>query len=149
VCQHPRPDIKQQVLRTVDAAKGAAKLMNHFTQSPGECLVVTDGERRVTWVNEAFSLMCGYSLQELKGKSPGRLLGGSMTDPTSSQRIREALNSAQLITEEILNYRKSGRPYWVRLTICPIVNTANKVCGFIALGRENPSRALPARYPAL
>jgi PAS domain S-box-containing protein len=139
----PRSGIKQEVLRAVDTSKGAADLMAQFARLANHCLVITDSERRLTWANDVFSLMCGYSPSELKGNNPGRLLQGELTDSASTKRIRRALDKLQVVSEELVNYHKNGRPYWVRLTISPVIDAEGKARGFFALGNEIKDRRIP------
>ncbi|MEN2993700.1 MAG: PAS domain-containing protein, partial [Bacteroidia bacterium] len=95
-------------------------------------VVITDAQGKIVWVNRGFERISGYTLQEVRGKVPGRLLQGPDTDPATVQRIREKLQRKEPFTEEILNYTKDGRPYWLRLYITPLTNEMNEVTHFIA-----------------
>ncbi len=57
-----------------------------------EPFVMTGPDRLVQWVNPAFVEMCGYSLEELKGKSLGPILQGEKTDPVIAARMRQAVH---------------------------------------------------------
>ncbi|MCS7161910.1 MAG: PAS domain-containing protein [Bacteroidia bacterium] len=96
-------------------------------------VIITDVRGQILWVNRGFERISGYTLQEVKGKIPGRLLQGPDTDPATVQRIREKLQRKEPFTEEILNYTKDGRPYWLRLYITPLTNEMNEVTHFIAI----------------
>jgi PAS domain S-box-containing protein len=139
----PSPSVKAELLRSIDALSGVEAFMGQFVADPKECIVVTDTNSHITWANAAFSKMCGYSLDELKGRRPGQLLHGPRTSPWVLRRLRKAIRSRKVRTEEVINYHKDGHPYWVRLTICPIVGTEGKACGFISLEKELVSKPLP------
>jgi PAS domain S-box-containing protein len=139
----PSPDVKAQLLRLIDVFSGLEGFMAQFVRNPNDCVVVTDTDSHITWANAAFSKMCGYSLDELKGKRPGQLLHGPRTSARVLRRLRKAIRLGKRRTEEVVNYHKDGHPYWVRLTISPIVDTEGKACGFISVERELASKSVP------
>ena len=69
----------------------------------------------------------------MKGKVPGRLLQGPDTDPATVTRIREKLRRKEPFVEEILNYARDGRPYWLRLYITPLFDELNRLTHFMAI----------------
>jgi len=85
-----------------------------------ESIIVTDSEGRTTWVNKAFSEMTGYTEEDMIGKKPGYFLQGPDTDPETIRKISIAVSKREPVQYEILNYTKSGDPYWISLSISPI-----------------------------
>jgi PAS domain S-box-containing protein len=136
----PSPSVKAQLLRSIDAFSSLETFMGQFATTSNDCIVVTDTDSHITWANAAFSRMCGYDLGELKGKRPGQLLHGPRTSARVLRRLRKAIRSRKVRTEELINYHKNGHPYWVRLTICPIVDTEGKARGFISVEKELVSK---------
>lgn len=67
--------------------------------------VETDVHGRLTKVDEAFTLMCGYSPEELIGKKPGSILQGAGTDPKKIDEMRAAIKTRRPCTVKIVNYR--------------------------------------------
>ncbi|UTV26743.1 hybrid sensor histidine kinase/response regulator [Photobacterium atrarenae] len=110
-----------------------------------DAIVITDAEGRITWVNSAFEQLSGYSLVELLGQTPGRLLQGEQTDPQAVKAIRQSLASNQPIRVEILNYHKCGASYWVELDISPVFNEQGGVERLIAVQRDVTERLGVAR----
>ena len=96
-------------------------------------VVITDPDEKVLWVNEGFTRITGYSLDEIEGKVPGRLLQGPQTDPETVQTIREALEKRKSYSVDIINYRKNGQPYWVRISCNPWTNEQGEIIGYIAI----------------
>lgn len=102
-------------------------------------------DSRITWVNAAFSKMCGYSLGELQGRKPAQLLHGPRTSARALRRLGQAIRSLKVRTEDVINYHKDGHPYWVRMTISPVVDTNGDARGFISIERELVSKPPPRR----
>ena len=93
-------------------------------------------DRLVQWVNPAFIEMCGYSLDELRGKSLGPILQGEKTDRETAARMRRAVHEYQPCRETILNYHKNGDSYWVEIAITPILDDAGEPLWLVARERE-------------
>ena len=96
-------------------------------------VVTTDARRRITWVNEGFTRITGYTLQEVIGKSPGAVLQCAATDRETVREIREALDRVEPFRGQIRNLGKSGREYWLDMDIQPRLNEAGELLGFMAI----------------
>ena len=105
-------------------------------QTEPDSVVVTNPDERVQWVNPAFTAMCGYSLDELKGRKAGHLLQGRDTDPAAVQRIRESLRARRPCREALVNYHKNGTPYRVDVAITPILDDEGQPLWFVARERK-------------
>ncbi|MBV6644667.1 MAG: PAS domain-containing protein [Cyclobacteriaceae bacterium] len=99
-------------------------------------IVVTDKSGVIEWVNESFTKTTEYTLAEAVGKKPGRLLQGKETSPKDVLTLREKLGSQQPFSHRILNYSKSGRKYWLHLSITPIFNDLGELVNFLAIQSE-------------
>jgi PAS domain S-box-containing protein len=98
--------------------------------------VAADARGRVEWVNPAFTALCGYSLDEIKGRKPGEFLQGPATDRHAVQRIRAALQTRQPCRETLANYHKDGTRYHVDIAITPIVDDDGEPLWFVARERK-------------
>ncbi len=105
-----------------------------------EGMVMCGPDRVVQWVNPAFSEMCGYSLEELRGKNLGPILQGEKTDREAAARMRSAVYEYRPCSETILNYHKNGTPYWVEVAITPILDDAGQPLWLVARERELKDR---------
>lgn len=123
----PSADLKARILRTSVARP---------QQVTPEGFVMTGPDRLVEWVNPAFVAMCGYSLEELRGKKLGPILQGEMTDPAAVARMRSAMQEHRPCRETVVNYRKDGSPYRVDIAITPILDDAGEPLWFVARERE-------------
>ena len=94
---------------------------------------------KIIYVNEAFEKLTGYSADEALGETP-RFLQGELTSSESKARINLALKNKKSITETLLNYDKSGRPYWIEMNIIPLKNGFGEVTHFAAIERDVSER---------
>jgi len=133
----PPPQLKSRI---------SSLISTHPQESRSEGLVVCGPDGLVQWTNPAFSEMCGYSFDELRGKKLGPLLQGQDTDHETVARLRQAIQLHQACRETILNYHKNGTPYWVDLSIKPIQDDTGALLWFYARERELAANTTP---PAL
>ena len=117
-------------------ARIARLLPDHPQHAAPEGMVMSGPDGLVQWVNPAFSAMCGYSLDELRGKNLGPILQGAKTDRDTAERMRQAVHQYQPCRETILNYHKNGTPYWVEVAITPILDDAGQPLWMVARERE-------------
>lgn len=103
-------------------------------------VVITDKDGYVEWMNESFSQLCGYELEEVKGKKPGHFLQGPQSQPEAREHIRKMLQLKVDFSEEILNYHKSGVPYWVRMDISPVFDEQGQLVKFIGIETDITER---------
>lgn len=90
---------------------------------------------KIVYVNEAFTSLTGYTSQEVIGKTP-RLLQGDATDSSVREKIYSALNANEAVRETILNYSKTGEPYWLDMNIVPLKNAVGEITYFAAIERD-------------
>ena len=99
-------------------------------------VIITSAQGLIEWVNEGFERVTGYTLDEVRGRKPGSFLQGPETDPNTVKRLREAIAARRPITTEILNYTKTGVPYWLYLSITPVLNESGDLQKYIAIERD-------------
>jgi PAS domain S-box-containing protein len=121
-------DVTEEVCRREEVA-----MLSLVANETSNAVVITDGKGAVEYINRGFSQMTGYSLADIKGQIPGRILQGEATDPGTVARIRDCLARAEPFYEEILNYNRSGKPYWVAMSINPVFDESGRVNKFISV----------------
>ncbi|GAB4329730.1 MAG: hypothetical protein OHK0038_03890 [Flammeovirgaceae bacterium] len=116
------------------------KKLSLVASKTSNAVIISDKNGMIIWVNEGFTKITGYTLDEVKGKKPGHILQGKETSPEHVQKIREGIASKKSFTQEILNYTKQGVPYWLELNITPIFNDKNEITNFIAIESDITQR---------
>lgn len=96
-------------------------------------VIITDHQGYIEFVNEGFTHLTGYGQEEVIGKKPGPLLQGPLTSADTVARIRKQLREGIPFYEEILNYRKDGKNYWISLMINPVKNEAGYIERFVSI----------------
>ena len=109
--------------------------------STNNIVVIADAEGKIEWVNRAFTEITEYSFEEVIGKRPGSFLQGPDTDKKQvefmSKQLAQGLGFKDL---EIINYTKSGKPYWILIEVQPIRDESGKLRQFIAIESDTTER---------
>jgi PAS domain S-box-containing protein len=103
-------------------------------------VLITDASARVEWINEGYTRMTGYTLREVRGRRPGSFLHGPETDAEIVEEMRQSMRAGRSFTAEVVNYRKSGDPYWVSLEVQPMSDERGQVTGFMAIESDITER---------
>ena len=122
------------------ASNGALRLASQkserlaeIARRTGNAVVITDAKGCVEWVNEGFTRVSGYMLEEMIGKKPGDVLQGPNSDPDAAARMRESIHRGEPSSVEIINYAKNGREYLVAIEIEPLRDADGALTGFMAI----------------
>ena len=99
-------------------------------------VVIANAGGFIVWVNSAFTRMCGYNSDELLGRRPGHILSGQLSEKRPREVLNRAIQSQTPVLTRMVNYAKSGKPYWVEIHLEPIHNTNGHLTGFISVERD-------------
>lgn len=127
--------IEQQMATISQTANELRKLSLIATKSKSG-VIITDTYGRIEWVNDAFTKISGFHLDEIKGRKPKDFLQGQATNDNKRQLLSEALSKKEDIETVIVNYTKEGRPYYNQLEIISVFDDAGKHINFIALQKD-------------
>jgi PAS domain S-box-containing protein len=140
--------LNQAVLKEVETFKTFAqleqqkldlKILSLVASHTHNGVIITNAEEKIVWVNDAYTNISGYTFQESLNKVPGSFLQGNETDRLTKKRIRQHLNKKVPFSEEILNYSKTGKQYWIKLDITPIFEDGVHT-GFVAIQEDVTER---------
>ena len=111
-------------------------------------IIISDALQKdfpITYVNEAFEKLTGYSSEEVL-KHNCRFLQGKDSDENVIIEINKALSNNQPITVTILNYKKDGTAFYNQLTLNPIFNDKGVVTHILGLQSDVTEQEKATRY---
>ena len=91
------------------------------------------------YVNPAFELITGYSLEESVGRNCRFLQRGEDAQPGLTL-IREALREGRETRVTLRNYRKDGTLFWNELSLSPIRNHTGELTHFVGIQNDVTER---------
>lgn len=108
-------------------------LLAEVAKNTRNSVIVTDAARRILWVNEAFTKLTGYTVEEAVGKSPRDLLQTPFTDRAEIEKMKVALDQGLPVEALVLNKSKDGSEYWIELDIQPVFDAGNQLVAFVSV----------------
>jgi diguanylate cyclase (GGDEF)-like protein/PAS domain S-box-containing protein len=117
-----------------------AVALAQIAETANDIIIVTTAELdppgpRIVYVNPAFTRLTGYAASEAIGHSP-RILQRPGTSRAMLDSIHESLRKGQPVHEKVLNFAKSGTPYWVDMRIVPLRDAGGAITHFAAIERD-------------
>ena len=120
----------------IQASKQELQKLSLIATNTPNSVIITDQFGRVEWVNKAFTVTTGYSMEEVLGKKPKDFLQSDKTQDKERQILSEALANKEDVEVTIININKSGNPYYNQLQITPVFNENGEHTHFIAVQKD-------------
>ncbi|MDB5421740.1 MAG: hypothetical protein JWR59_1687 [Brevundimonas sp.] len=125
------------------AAQAQLRLLEQAVSHLHDVVLITEarpideasGGPRIVYVNDAFVRLTGYERVETLGRTP-RFLQGPETSRAELDRIRGALTRGDAVSATLVNYTRSGTPFWVEMDIVPIALDGQAHTHLVAVQRD-------------
>lgn len=95
----------------------------------------TDLKGNITYVNDMFCKISGYSREELIGQNH-RIIKSEAHHQSFFKTLWTTISKGDFFQDIICNRAKDGRLYWVNSTISPLRDSKNQVVGYIAIRND-------------
>ncbi|KAL8705303.1 MAG: hypothetical protein Q9201_001590 [Fulgogasparrea decipioides] len=119
-------------------------------QGLGDCFCLTDpakADNPIVYASDGFVAVTGYSRTEVVPRNC-RFLQGNYTDRSATQRLKASIDAKEETVELLLNYKKSGEPFWNLLYVAPLFDATGKLAFYIG-GQVNCSTTIRSNTDVL
>ena len=103
-------------------------------------VIITDVDGQVEWINDGFTRLTGYTQEEILGKKPGQLLQGPETNQEMIDLMSKSIHNKESFDVELVNYKKDGTPYNIKVACNPLRDEDGEVTGFMAIESDITER---------
>jgi PAS domain S-box-containing protein len=125
------------VARDVSRRRRFERERNRLTtalEHAAECIIVTDSNGHIQYVNPAFENITGYSREEITAKHVDILGYGAASEQRES--ILRELRSGGVWTGKLINRRKDGGEVEVEASISPVRDENGAITNYVAVERD-------------
>lgn len=133
-------ELANRMTASFRASETEARRLAMVASRTSNAVVITDAAGKIEWANDGFNRITGYTLAEVLGKKPGSFLQGPLTDPVTIAHMHAGLAAGRGFEVEVVNYHKSGRPYWLAIEVQPLRDETGRVTGFMAIENDISDR---------
>ena len=115
------------------------KRLSLVAEKTSNCVIITDVNYVINWVNESTVKLTGYSREEIIGQTPS-MFQFEKTSVQTKNLIRSTLSDLQEVNTVILNRSKTGVEYWLDINIVPLFNDDEQHIGYMAVEMDVTER---------
>ncbi len=120
-------------------AANIAQLEKQFAIDQHAIVVMTDVDGAITYANQKFFDISGYSKEELMGRNH-RMVKSDVHDKSFFRDLYHTIERGQVWHGEICNKAKAGHLYWLDTTIVPFMNEDGTPHSYIAIRTDVTER---------
>lgn len=100
-----------------------------------DTVLITDTDGKIVYVNPAFERTCGYTREEVLGRSP-HFLSSGRHDEAFYQRMWKTITSGKVWSGRLINKKKDGTPFEEEAAITPIKDESGEIVNYVAVKRD-------------
>jgi PAS domain S-box-containing protein len=123
-------------IRQISKSQTELKKLSLIATKSKSGVIISDAYGQIEWVNEAFTNLTGYTLEEVIGLKPKDFLHGPETTAAAKKQLSDALRAKKGIDIVLINRNKAGKPYYNQLEIIPVFDDQGKHINFIAIQKD-------------
>jgi diguanylate cyclase (GGDEF)-like protein/PAS domain S-box-containing protein len=111
-------------------AKEEARLATRVFENSQEAILVTDAENRIIKINQMFTGLTGYTIEDVQGQNP-RMLSSGRHNKGFYQQMWRTLRAEGHWHGEVWDRRKNGEVYPKWLSISTVLNDDGEVMHYV------------------
>jgi PAS domain S-box-containing protein len=101
-----------------------------------DSVIITDQERRIVWVNDAFTRITGFSFADAKGQIVADLLTGADQELKAINTIDLAVEAGQPFRGEVQNVTRGDDRIWLDVNLFPIDGPDGEPEFYVSIERD-------------
>jgi PAS domain S-box-containing protein len=132
-----RPAVQVVVVDMTERRRSAEQLrqLSQAVEQSPVSIIITNAAGDIEYVNPRFTLVSGYSYEEVLGGNP-RVLKSGVQSREFYERLWGTITSGREWRGELCNRRKDGQLYWESASISPILDEDGAITHFLAVKED-------------
>ena len=126
---------KKKINKLLEFQNHELEKLSIVASETSNAVIITDKDGRFTWVNDGYTRLFGYTLDEVTGDNVRCLIREENTEEVNNH-IKNALEQGETMNYEFEVVSKLGKKIWVQTTITPILDDNRKVSKMIVIDSD-------------
>jgi PAS domain S-box-containing protein len=123
-------DISPRLANQAERARLASAV-----EQAAECIMITDPEGRVQYVNPCFTKMTGYSPDEVIGRTPA-VISSDKHSSEFYEQLWNTISSGKTWRGHFVNQKKDGSLFEEEAVISPVTDDSGRIVNYVAVKRN-------------
>jgi len=125
-------ELREKIEESLRMKEAEARRLSLVASNTENAVIIKDAYERIEWVNDSFTRIYGYVLDDIKGRKLQDFLSGP-----EAEQVR--VSDAQLAKDgagykyEVIRYNRSGTQYWLAIECRPIFDGEGELTGYIEI----------------
>jgi len=122
-----------QMTASLRAAEAESRRLALVASRTTNAVGLSDVDGKVVWINEGFTRLFGYTIEESRGKFAPFLIRGPKTSKHTLAQIAREARAGRECRGELLNYAKDGREIWCEFETQSLRDEHGTLTGFMSI----------------
>lgn len=132
--------VQKNITSFIQTQKERNLLAKALNDSP-DCVIITNTENKIVFVNTGFENLTGYPEREVLGKSPSIFWGESSIEQTIDKELRQPNSPSHFLTQKP-NKRKNGELFYVDQSLAHICDDDSNITHYVSFSKDSTNRRL-------
>ncbi len=132
-------NLLQELKAELDSAENELIKYKQILNYSPDPILITDIKAQIIYVNPAWEILTGYTLDEVLGKTPRILKSGKTPERVFRLMWRSLKRGKPFITEEVIDRKKDGTEYHIHATVFPVLKN-NKAVFYVQMEQDITNR---------
>jgi len=113
----------------------ALEKLSIVASKTNNAILIMDKTGDVEWVNDAFTFIHGYNLENLIQKF-GKNIVQISSNPEIEDVLKECFSTKKAVQYNTPNLKEDGHRYWLQTTLSPVLNDNNEIIKIVAIDTD-------------
>ena len=113
--------------------------LTEIVEQSTDGIIYTDTQYRIMYINDAARKLFGWSLEEIRGNTPGLFNAEPLSDEYQ-QKIYDTVSKGETFNGEALNVRKDGSTFYCEMKISAVTDPDGTISGYMSMVRDVTER---------
>lgn len=126
---------KKKINIKLEAINDELEKLSVVARETDNVVIIADSTGNIEWINESYTKLYGYTIEEFKEKFGKSILTGS-SNPKINSVIQKCMDEKISVKYILNNTTKTGENKWVQTTMTPVLNSEGAIEKFILIDTD-------------